>query len=138
MLKTSFATVLLFATVTGQFLFHINVHTGPNFEPQDGIMTLNLKSSMYVHLIPIQNGTTRLTPLTDFSCDVDSMINGTDVEAASFDWSSFPQTASGPIVVEKATVIPVYMDEPERSNFTRNFCLTGQLNANYIYPMQKC
>lgn len=132
-LLVSFALV---AGIGGQFVYDIQIRTGA-LKPQTGRLFVILRSPKHVNNISMSSQPQKLKPFTTYASAAQSPIAAPQLNGATFQWTTTNRTASA-IAVKRVTVIPKYLKEPYRSQFTKNFCLNGIAFPNYVIPMQMC
>jgi hypothetical protein len=128
--------VALTGVVAAQFVYDLHIQTGP-LKPQTGRLFVILRSSKQVNNISMSASPLKLKPFSIYSSAAQSPIAAPQVAGASFQWTTTNRTASA-ITIKKVTVIPKYLKEPYRSQFTKNFCLNGIAFPSYVIPMTIC
>ena len=130
------AVFALFAAANAQYLYDIHVQTGGPFNPQYGNMYVLLRSSQHANNISMSYQPQQIVPNYNYVSAAQSPIAAPELASASFQWLN-PAPAQA-IRLARVTTVPKYLQEPNRTQYTRFFCANGVVPPGIISPLYPC
>lgn len=130
------AAFALFAAANAQFLYDVHVQTGGPFNAQYGNMYVLLRSSQHANNISMSYQPQSIVPNYNYVSAAQSPIPAPQLSDASFQWVN--RGPAQAIRVARLSLVPKYLQEPYRSQFTKSFCANGIVFPNYVVPLYRC
>ena len=129
--------VTLFSAANAQlYSYDVIVEMGSSFEPQYGNMYVLLKSSEHTKNISLTSEPQQILPYWNYLSAAQSPIAAPALVSAFFQWVS--TRPSEGIRIARVSLVPKYMEEPDRSAFTKFFCAEGIVYCNDVVPLYPC
>ena len=132
----SVALLLLAVGASGQFVYDVHVQTGAGFAPQFGNMFVLARSAQHANNISMSYQAQQIVPSYNYVSAAQSPIPAPQLSACSFQWVN--RGPAQAIRVHRVSLVPKYLQEPYRSQFTKSFCANGILFPNYVVPLYRC
>ena len=137
-MKTMIAVVVLAlaAAASAQYLYDVHVQTGGPFNPQFGNMYVLARSAQHANNISMSYQAQQIVPYYNYVSAAQSPIAAPQLNAVSFQWVNRGPAQS--IRVQRVSLVPKYLQEPYRSQFTKSFCANGIVFPSYVVPLYRC
>lgn len=134
--QIAIAFLALFAAASAQFLYDVHVQTGGPFNPQFGNMYVLLRSPQHANNISLSYQPQQIVPNNNYVSAAQSPIPAPQLSDASFQWVN--RGPAQAIRIARVSVVPKYLQEPYRTQFTKFFCANGIVFPNYVVPLYRC
>ena len=128
--------VVMAVSAGGQLMYELRIKTG-SLKPQTGRMFVILQSPKHINNVSMSAWPQKLLPYSEYKSAAQSPIAAPQLTGCMFQWNTLERQAS-PIEVKRVSVIPMYLQEPYRSQFTRSYCLRSPAYPRLVVPTYLC
>ena len=118
-------------------LYKISVETNGGFNPTVGYMNVILKAPGMNNNVSMASSPFSLAPYMRYESAAQSNIPAPKLNGAAFQWT-FQRGNSRSITLTSVKVTPLYLQEPFRTKFTKNFCAAGSVASGSPRTMYTC
>lgn len=141
-------SVILSILLIGSFVVHsvdshiygVTVSTGHGFLATKGLLYVTLQSSTGASTNASMGNVMTINPNWNYIRIVDSPIPATQLTSVVFQWINRSNDSAASIILgsPSVTVIPSYLQDPFRTQFTKRFCADGNIPSGSPGPLAPC